>query len=94
MSWARDRFRDAVQGFADDPYGYCGPDMTPLVAWKELDHVARNLGLDAFSVLKEVATDHELGRVAHLILADVAHLILVDVAHFILADVALLNRRG
>lgn len=64
--WAQDQLRDEVQSFADDPHGYCGDDIAPLAAWRRIEHIARELGMDATAVLRGEANSVEIDRLSRL----------------------------
>lgn len=67
LEWAKGKIRDEIKGFADDPHGYCGDEIPFPDAWSNLDAIARDLGVDAATVLVEEATPCEISRLRVLI---------------------------
>ena len=66
LEWARDKLREEVGAFADDPHGYCGDDLIPAKAWRRIEHIAEDLGMDARAVLVEDRTPYEITRLEDL----------------------------
>lgn len=66
LAWARDKLREEVAAFADDPRGYCGDETTPNRAWQRIEHIAGELGMDAGVILVEDRTPYEIARLEDL----------------------------
>lgn len=64
--WACEKLREDIHNLADDPHGYAYPDTTIFDAWNRLDDIADYLGIDALSILVEVASESEIARLNQL----------------------------
>jgi hypothetical protein len=64
--WVQDKLRDEVGAIADDPHGYCGGDISPVAAWRRIEHIAQELDLDPVAILTRDRTPFEIERLAKL----------------------------